>query len=253
MVPVYPAQAVMTFRIRRLSALFGALALLTISGPVAAAPLVEAQRIALPLTSGARVAANKPPCQDGAYSLIGGRWNKTVHWTFNADSTPAGLTKAAAETAIVKSFNNITHAFNDCGRADRVSAKHSYDGRATRGPNISKFGNCKPADGKNAVAFGRLPLGILAVTCTRRLGSFMAEADIKINSRYSWAATVKTCHNQELIEPTITHEVGHVFGLGHVGERRHPLLTMSVASDGACNNAASTLGLGDMKGLEALY
>jgi hypothetical protein len=163
------------------------------------------------------------------------------------------LTRAAAESAIVKSFDNITHAFNDCGRADNVSARHAYDGRATRAPNISKQGNCKPADGKNAVAFGRLPLGILAVTCTRRLGSFMAEADIKINSRYSWAASVKTCHNQELIEPTITHEVGHVYGLGHVGERKHPLLTMSVASDGPCNNAASTLGLGDIKGLEALY
>ena len=243
----------MTSRTRRVSALFGALAVLTISAPVATASTVDAHRIALPLTSGARTAVNKSPCQDASYSLIGGRWNKTVHWTFNSDSTPAGLTKAAAETAIVKSFNNITHAFNDCGRADNVSARHTYDGRATRAPNISKQGNCKPADGKNAVSFGRLPLGILAVTCTRRLGSFMSEADIKINSRYSWAATVATCHNQELIEPTITHEVGHVFGLGHVGERKHPLLTMSVASDGACNNVASTLALGDVKGLEDLY
>jgi hypothetical protein len=211
------------------------------------------QQIALPVTSSAGAAATRSPCQDGAYSLIGGRWNKTVHWTFNAASTPAGLTKAAAEAAILKSFNNITHAFNDCGRGDNVSAKHAYDGRATRGPNISKRGYCTPADGRNAVAFGRLPWGILAVTCTRRLGSFIGEADIRINNRYSWAASVKTCHNQELIEPTITHEVGHVFGLGHVGERKHPLLTMSTASDGACNNAASTLGLGDMKGLEALY
>ena len=159
----------------------------------------------------------------------------------------------AAEAALVKSFSNITRGFNDCGRADRISAKHSYDGRATRAPNISKKGYCTPGDGKNAVAFGRLPLGILAVTCTRRFGSFMAEADIRINNRYSWAATVKTCNKQELIEPTITHEVGHVFGLGHVGERKHPLLTMSVASDGPCNNAASTLGLGDLKGLEDLY
>jgi hypothetical protein len=243
----------MTPRIRRLGALVGALAVLTISAPIATASSLEADRIALPLTASAVVAATKSPCQDGAYSLIGGRWNKTVHWTFNAESTPANMTRAAAEAALVKSFNNITHAFNDCGRADNVSAKHAYDGRAARGPNISKQATCTPADGKNAVAFGRLPLGILAVACTRRVGSFMAEADIKINNRYSWAATVATCHNQELIEPTITHEVGHVYGLGHVGERRHPLLTMSVASDGACNNAASTLGLGDIRGLEALY
>ncbi len=243
----------MKSRIRTLSALLGAFAVLTISAPIATASTIETDRLAMPLTSSAGAAATRPPCQDPAYSLIGGRWNKTVHWTFNADSTPAGLTKSAAEAAIVKSFNNITHAFNDCGRADNVSAKHVYDGRATRAPNISKQAYCKPADGKNAVAFGRLPLGILAVTCTRRLGSFIAEADIKINDRYPWAATVATCHNQELIEPTITHEVGHVFGLGHVGERRHPLLTMSVASDGACNNAASTLALGDLEGLEFLY
>ena len=243
----------MKSRIHRLSALFGALAVLTISAPIASASTLAADRMALPLTAGVGAAAVKPPCQDATYSLIGGRWNKTVHWTFNAESTPAGMTKAAAEAAIVKSFNNITHAFNDCGRADNVSAKHAYDGRATRGPNISKQANCTPADGKNAVAFGRLPLGILAVTCTRRLGSFIAEADIKISNRYSWATTVANCHNQELIEPTITHEVGHVFGLGHVGERRHPLLTMSVASDGPCNNEASTLALGDIKGLEFLY
>ena len=80
----------------------------------------------------------------------------------------------------------------------------------------------------------------------------MAEADIRINNQYPWAATMATCNNEELIEPTITHEVGHVFGLGHVGERKHPLLTMSVASDGACNNAASTLAWGDIKGLESL-
>jgi hypothetical protein len=243
----------MTLGIKRVSALFGALAVLTISAPIATATELEAGQIALPLVAGARATASKPPCQDGAFSLIGGRWNKTVHWTFNASSTPSGLTKAAAEAAIVKSFNNITHSFNDCGRADKVSAKHAYDGRATRGPNISKRGNCTPGDGKNSVGFGRLPLGILAVTCNRRLGSFIAEADIRINNRYSWAATVKTCNKQELIEPTITHEVGHVFGLGHVGERKHPLLTMSTASDGLCNNAASTLALGDMKGLEALY
>ena len=243
----------MKSRIEGLTALIGAFAVLAISAPSAAAFAVEAEELALPVSAAAGTAAVKPPCSDGAYSLIGGRWNKAVHWTFNASSTPAGLTMASAEAAILKSFNNITRSFNDCGRDDRVSARHVYDGRAARGPNISKRGNCTAADGKNAVGFGRLPAGILAVTCTRRFGSFMAEADIRINNRYSWAATVATCKSQELIEPTITHEVGHVYGLGHVGERRHPLLTMSTASDGPCNNAASTLALGDMKGLEALY
>ncbi len=244
----------MKSRIRRFSAVLGALVVLTAAAPSAGAFTLEADSLSLPsqLTAGA-AGGVKPVCMDGAYSLIGGRWNKAVHWTYNANSTPGNLTMAAAEAAIVKSFDNITHVSNDCGRPDNVSARHVYDGRQMRAPNISKHGNCTPADGKNAVGFGRLPAGVLAVTCTRRFGSFMAEADIRINNRFMWAATVATCHNQELIEPTITHEVGHVFGLGHVGERKHPLLTMSTASDGACNNAASTLGWGDIRGLQDLY
>jgi len=202
--------------------------------------------------SGSRIAV-KSVCSDRAFSLIGGLWSHTVHWTFNAASTPAGVNVDQAEAAIVRSFDNITKENNDCGRPDKVSATHSYDGRTARAPNISKFGQCAGSDGKNAVGFGRLPAGILAVTCTRRLGGFIVEADIRINTRFDWATTTATCHNQELIEPTITHEVGHVFGLGHVGEKRHPLLTMSTQSDGPCNDAASTLGLGDMLGLETLY
>jgi hypothetical protein len=184
---------------------------------------------------------------------MGGVWTHTVHWTFNAGSTPGGLSVDGAENALVRSWDNITRERNDCGRADKVSATHSYDGRTARKPNISKLGQCSGSDGKNAVGFGRLPAGVLAVTCTRRFGGFIVEADIRINTRFDWATTVMGCHNQELIEPTITHEVGHVYGLGHVGERRHPLLTMSTQSDGPCNNAASTLAAGDMDGLEALY
>jgi len=230
------------------------LATLLLAASAVAAPVAAANQLST--DSGrfaATAAAVKPVCQDRAFSFIGGRWAHAVHWTFDSATTPAGMTVAAAEAALVRSFNNITTEHNDCGRPDKVDATNVYDGRAARAPNINKFAQCKGSDGKNTVGFGRLPAGALAVTCTRVISGFMVEADIRISTRINWAATPAECSNEELIEPTVTHEVGHVFGLGHIGERRHPLMTMSTGSDGPCNNEASTLGLGDMLGLEVLY
>jgi hypothetical protein len=193
------------------------------------------------------------PCQDRAFNLIGGHWSKAVRWKFDAASTPDSFNVNAVEAVLVRSFNNITGSDNDCGRADNVSAQNDYEGRTTRSPSVSRWATCTRRDGRNIVGFGPLPRGILAATCTRHDGKLIVEADIRINSRYDWALSASNCSHQELLEPTVTHEVGHVYGLGHVGERRHPLLTMSTRSDGPCSNAASSLGLGDMLGLEDLY
>lgn len=239
-----------------------ALAAIVVVVLVAAAPPTAAGSLALvdhgdgeafSVRATALGAGTLPPCEDRAFNLIGGRWSQSVHWKFNAGSTPAGLGAAEVESLLVKAFNNITGAHNDCGRADKVNAQNDYDGRTTRSPGISRRARCSGSDGRNVVGFGALPRGVLAATCTRHVGGQIVEADIRINTRYAWALSAAACSNQELLEPTITHEVGHVYGLGHVGERRHPLLTMSTRSDGPCSNAASTLGLGDMLGLEDLY
>ncbi len=232
-------------------------ALTSIATPAAAAQGMHSDgylaRGRAAVSAAAVSAAAVSACSDRAFSHIGGRWTRAVRWSFNASSTPASLDRAVVENVIRRSYSNITGASNDCGRADKVSAEHVYDGRTTRHANISRNAFCTGSDGFNVVSFGKLPRGILAATCTRTFGSFIIEADIRINTLYSWALSVASCANQELLEPTMTHEVGHVFGLGHVGEKRHPLLTMSTTSDGPCSNAASTLGLGDMLGLEALY
>ena len=92
------------------------------------------------VVSGPALAAIVPVCQDRTFRLTGGHWNQAVHWTFMSDSTPAGLSVASAETVLTRSFNNITGADNDCGRADNVNAQNIYDGRSNRAPGVTGAG-----------------------------------------------------------------------------------------------------------------
>ena len=158
-------------------------------------------------------------------------------------------------TVLKRSFDNITSARNDCGLADTVSATSTYLGTTSFAPSVTRRGNCAARDGRNVIGFGPLPWGILAVTCVRsNSAGRMTEADIRINSNITWALSVSSCSFvKELLEPTMTHEIGHAFGLGHVSESKHGRLTMSTFSDGPCSNAESTLGLGDVRGLRHLY
>jgi hypothetical protein len=75
-----------------------------------------------------------------------------------------------------------------------------------------------------------------------------------INSAIPWALSGEACDwHTELLEPTTTHEFGHAFGLSHVSERLHGALTMSPMSNGPCATDETSLGLGDILGLEELY
>jgi hypothetical protein len=208
-----------------------------------------------PAQSGSAAQNSPGACSDPAYSLLGGKWKQTLNWHYQASSTPDGMNGANVLRVIKRSFNNITGARNDCGLADTVSATSSYEGVTTSKPNVTKRARCGARDGMNVVGFGPLPLGILAVTCIHYgNNNGITEADIRISSNYHWALTVATCHFwQELLEPTMTHEIGHAFGLAHVSESKHGRLTMSTTSDGPCSNAETTLGLGDVRGLRHLY
>lgn len=199
--------------------------------------------------------ASPAPCDDRAYTLIGGKWKEAMTWFYQSSSTPSGLGSSAVVTVLKRSVDNITGAHNDCGLADTVSATSTYLGTTSVAPSVTRRGRCAARDGHNVVGFGPLPSGILAVTCVRSNSSGrMTEADIRINSNLSWALSVSSCaFFEELLEPTMTHEVGHAFGLGHVSESKHGRLTMSTTSDGPCSNAESTLGRGDVRGLRHLY
>ena len=194
-------------------------------------------------------------CGDPTYNLSGFKWEGAFKWYFNADSTPDQYDRDAVLAVLERSVNNIATAFNDCGLADNVDIEAIYKG-PTREPPCGEEGTY----GLNVIGFGEVPerLGAntIAYTCPYEdnvTGDYV-EADIAINRDVDWAMSLEDCQGfEELLEATITHEVGHVFGLDHVTERRHGDLTMSTRSNGACTDDEISLGLGDVLALEELY
>jgi hypothetical protein len=204
-----------------------------------------------PSVQAMEVHAQAAACSDGAYTISGHKWLTPLRWSFNAATTPAELTPAEAETALRGAASNIATGYNDCGLKDTISAKQEYLGRAAR----AVTGCDSPGDGFNVVGFGDLGTGVLAVTCNRMVNKEIVESDFRINKvDHQWTvqAEAASCKGQFGLQAVMTHEFGHAFGLGHVTEPEHTELTMSTSIP-ACNGNASTLGLGDVRGLRALY
>jgi matrixin len=242
----------------RVGLLLGLIALALSASPAIAQSreAKHAARAASPMAgmaSPALVTSSPPPCSDSKYNLIGPKWKSTLKWSYKSSTTPSYLTTSQVVQVLKRAFNNITMQRNDCGRADRVSATWSYLGTTSRNIGVTKAGACGSADGHNTIGFGALPAGYLALTCVRSVGTSITETDIRFGTGSSWALALSGCFNDYMLEAVATHEIGHAFGLDHVGETNHGRLTMSTFIDGTCENQESTLGLGDMKALEALY
>lgn len=194
--------------------------------------------------------AARAECGDRRHSTRGWRWTKRYDWWFNAGSTPSYLGQRAALGAIRRGTAAITQSRNNCGMADRVSARAMYQGRTSRGVNIGRNASCRRGDGRNVSGFGTLPHGILALTCTWFSGGRAVESDVRFNKRHSWyVRRPANCRGRHDLEGVTAHERGHTFGLGHVNSRTatmRPSIT-------ACSNFARTLGRGDVLGLRRLY
>jgi hypothetical protein len=193
-------------------------------------------------------------CSDGAYDLFSASWNKMFKWRFNVSSTPSGLNQDDTTGELRDAVTNITHADNDCGLSDKVSATSNYEGSTTKSANVGTDSSCKSSDGTSVVAFGDLLSTDLGITCWWSSGGHIQEADFKLNKiEFTWTIDIGTkCAVKYVIEDVATHEFGHVFGLDSVSEILHPALTMSMVML-PCQRAETTLGLGDILGLEALY
>src|SRR5438093_1586667 len=203
---------------------------------------------------GAGADGGQSPCADSAYTLNGSSWQQTMRWYFNVSSTPPGVFRANAEAALRAAATNITHGVNDCHQSDQVTATVGFQGTISRGVNISTSSGCLQRDGISVVGFGNLSANYIAMACWWTVGGHTVEADIRFNKYdYRWVANPGAgCWNRYVIEAVGTHEFGHVFGLAHVSEAQHPLMTMSPIIH-PCERAEDTLGLGDLDGLETIY
>jgi hypothetical protein len=208
---------------------------------------------AAPGNAAGAILSSPPACTDRAHTLTTSWWRTTVSWWFRDSSRPSNLSLAAARTAVKSGASHITHSFNNCGRADHVSATNQFLGGTRVALNIRANSTCGNPDGRNVVGFGDLLGFQLGLTCWWFRGTRTVESDMKFNRHdFRWTTTTAGCSSQYVVQAIATHEFGHVFGLGHVSEATHANLTMSTQA-GACDNSASTLGLGDMLGLETRY
>lgn len=211
------------------------------TGPAAAAPTIGATATASTTSAS--------DCSGTSYYLYSWRM-PSYKWYYQSGSTPSSLSWTATADSIKRANTDIVTARNGCGRGDHVSATFSYLGTTSRGTNIASYAGCPGGDGYSVIGFGSLPSGVLGMTCVYGVSSGYAhEADVRLNRYRRWSNYQSSCSSATLVESLMTHELGHVYGLGHVYTSS---LTMNSYVPN-CSLAPATLGLGDMYGLERKY
>jgi hypothetical protein len=212
------------------------------------------------------VAAAPGECQDYAYLQKGWRLYANEPWYFRESSTPSELSVAAAVDGLRQGGVNVQGVRNNCGIGDGVGFGLSYQGNTSRGTGIDAQGNCVDYDGVSVVNFGDLPATSdstrLATACQAYIirddaWDELTESNIKFNkvdAAWTDSPLADSCRNRYGVEPVMTHERGHTFGLDHASpESEHRNLSLSPLINGPCQNSESTLGRGDANGLNVKY
>lgn len=198
-------------------------------------------------------------CADPTGTWLGMRWRTELRWRVNERTIPAYLgDRTAVVNALRAAATTVDTGRNDCGLPENLGIQESYAGKTDHRAGVTRDGGCGDRDGHNAVSFGPLNQGLLAVTCIWWFGGKdngrSVETDILIDDTDGlfFTATPADCHARWDLEGTVTHEFGHAFGLGHVPFAEHGALTMT---DGLpdCSTAYRGLGLGDYLTLKQQY
>ena len=197
---------------------------------------------------------SRPDCRDRARTLF--PWRVVLlRWTLDPRGAPAALRDPDGGSdrllrVLRRAQHNITWARNGCGRPDRVRSQGWFTTRTDRTAGVSSGGGCTGGDGQSTISFGSLPYPSVAMTCVYGVKRGVAtEADIRINTNARWALALPGCAGAELlVEAAMTHEFGHVYGLGHTPSSQWQTMRPII---GYCDTSNATLGMGDLLGLEA--
>ena len=180
--------------------------------------------------------APKPPeePQSNSYSFTGLFWDtRQVTQNYN----PLGERVGGAQTALRNTLPDWSDVANS-------TFDITFGSNTTRCPSLVR--ECPGAqrnDAFNDVGWAQLQNGTLGVTWST---SGRDEADMAINTRYSWTTGCSAVPGSFDLESVFLHENGHVVGLGHSTDTRAVMYP-------SYQTARCSLAADDEAGMAALY
>jgi matrixin len=181
--------------------------------------------------------APKPPAppQESSYSFTGLFWEVLpVVQNYNGAGAPAGLDAKGALDATYGPWSSVSGS----------SYKIQTGGTTSRCPSLVR--ECPGAqknDRFNDVGWAQLQNGTLGVTWST---SGTDEADMAINTRYSWTTGCRAVNGSFDLQSVYLHENGHVAGLGHSTDTNAVMYP-------SYQTARCALATDDRNGIAALY
>ena len=167
------------------------------------------------------------------YKLLPFHLYTTANYWINP-SNKYGFSVSAVVTAITAS----------AGTWDIETAATVFSYKGTIFKSAGKY------DGYNVVDWGPYRVGVIAVTYIWYSGSHILETDTRLNTFYKWSLSGES--GKMDVQNIVTHEFGHWAGLNDLYSNANYWLTMYGYSAYG-ETYKQTLGLGDIKGLVAVY